>query len=1441
MEYWVQLAEATPYFTTDGSWFDAGSFSAVIGETGAATGSGYNATTGVRVQTGALNTSGPLAGWHHVAVVASPTMLTVAVDGVEGTPVARAGTPQTWSGGFRLETSSCTTTVGSDAFSEVAVYPYALSATAIANHACAGLGSGSNACGRASSSVAQGLGNHTASGGGLVGEPVNAVNGNLVENLTDLSAPPGVFGMDFTRTYNSEDGSDGLLGVGWTSPLDVSLAAFGSTADGDASYVLRMPDGSRYPIVQDGSGWSVPAALYATFTTAGGPKLSFGTGETWTFDSSGRLVSRTDGLGQSIVVAWAPSAGVLATVTSSNSGQAGWSYQLLGSAGRASGVVGPFPAGGSTTGAPRVDYHDATDDDGVHLDKVSRPYASGAAPVAWEHYGFDANGYVSTISDDYLGATQLTTVSSVFDVDGRVTSQTLLGGQTVTLAYAAGVTTVTNQGGASGPTDTLAYHYDSAGNITQVTDPWGNVSSQTMANDRPTGATRRPADGSSPAAVSGYTVDPTRGTTAAIARPNPSTGAAVADSGGKVSSYCSGDDRPTALTNSAGIAATLSYGSSGCAAGTGLPTTLTVGGATTTNAPVSVSGSATDLLASSTDADGDATYETWQVGRRQLLSSSDNPASGVFRTTFYGYDSAGRQTVVRTPAGVETWTSYNPDGTVASVVGPVTVANTTRGCPTVTTAAGALAASCTFPGSPPTGPTTASGYYLDGTLKQAVANGQTTTHAVTYPGGGGVVSTVTPPTHDEADGSHVAQVTVTTTDAMGRVVSTKVGDPAKPAEVATTTNTYEDPHNPTAGHLGRVSSTTSPTGVHTYYAYDNDGRVFLTQVGGTPPDRLLTGGLTMGSNGCWSVAAPYGDPGHTTSTTYDRRGRVTDVCGPAGDTSPTGAAVRSHTHTDYDSADRAVATTQGDSSGPQVKTRLAYDAVTGLLMQKVVDLDASGGTIDANDQVTQYFYSKAGRLLVSFTDPVDAATFTWPTAAPLATYDASGNPVINAQGTRVTQYKRDGAGQVTSTIDALGRTTADTYDADGNVAKHTLPGGYYHQYAYDAFGNVITDTTPTPAGGTGTVSRSWAYDNDDRLVATTTPPAPGNIVAATVARAYYPDGSLKWVTNALGGTASATNPNTTTYAYDSRGNRTQRTTLVNPNPAAPTTYNTVTQKWTYNLADHVTTARPDGTAGHAVAYTYDDDTNPNSASYPHGTTTAGQGTGRLRVVVQASGRSTTYGYGANGLATMVWNDQPSTTETTAQTWYDQLGRRTKVHDTLNGTSGEDSTYSYDALGDLTASSLPPSPSNPTPHYSYTYDLNGLPQSLSYPDGSQHTFFHDKLGRLTQSNVIWPGLGQADRGLRVRHQRQPHLGGRRLQPRGHYLDLPVQRRPLPLQLHPDHQHRPHHQHQHHLGRRWPRSIRDHRQHRADLRVRRRRPAHLADRWNLGTGLLVRLTR
>lgn len=1214
--------------------------------------------------------------------------------------------------------------LGTDSLAYIAMYDKALTADQIAAHAC--VGGVASACALAPDRVSRSFGNTAATNGFIDGEPVNSATGNMVETYTDVIAPGDVYGLDFVRTYNSLDGDRGLLGPGWSTSLDTSLVPLPA----DGGFILRLADGRRFSIGPDGSGgWLVPPELYAELTVvSGGYELRFGTGEVWAFDGAGRLTGKDDGLGQSVTISRG-SGGYPITATSSNAGEPGWSYQLLGGGpnGHASAVVGPYAAGGSSSGAPRVDFGYELSAFEQRLSKASRPFPSGSSPVAWQYYDADANGFVAAVRDDFgsPGPAQVTRVSTVFDDDGVVQEQSLLGGEHLTFDYSVpGETTIAHRPGPAGVAQELVVVHDEYGNVTSVRDPFGVSTDQSMTDDRPSSFRGRVGLGVGGSETT-YETDPTTGETVSVALPDPVTGAPVAGTGGAVTEFCPDGYRVRKSTSAAGVETIYTYGS-GCDAGVVLPTSVSEGGAVKSFEAQLVGTTASNLPVKVIDADGVEVRLHWDVGRRLLLSASDDPGTGP-RTTFYGYDDAGRRTVVRTPGGIESWALFNSDGTAHTEVGPVQVS---RSCAMTAT-------SCAFPASPPTGgPLVTGTHYGDGTVKSRTVNGQTTELAVTYPAGGGVVRTETPPQHRASDGSMVAEVRVTTEDALGRITSVRVGDPARPGELATTTFAYDDPLNPTAGALKRPSYTTGPTGVRTYFTYDADGNVINEQVGGVPPDRTAGPAPTVGSNGCWTITSPYGDPTRSTSMTYDARGRLTDVCGPTGDTGPSGA-VRSHTRYGYDNADRVVEVTDGDTAGVMLKQRSIYDPVTGRLTRTVVDQDASGG-LDDTDVVTEYVYTKAGRVAAIFTAPKDVVSFTWPTATPLATWNGAGDLVVNAQGTRVTTYAHDGAGQVSSMVDPANKSTTYTYTSDGQVLRETSPGGAYRQYGYDAFGNVASSTAPSPTG-TGSEVSTFTYDLDNRLVAMTTPAPPGQSTASTVDYGYYADGRLETVTNALGGAPSASNPNTVTYTYDSRGNRTGRASKNNPNPSSPATYVDVVQSWAYDVADNLVSASPDGTSAAATTYIYDDDLNPNDPAYPNGTTTPGQGTGRLRTIIQPSGRSQTMDHWNSGQVRHLWEKQGST-ETVIETFYDQRGRRIKVHDDLDGT-GQDTTYTWTTRSQLASVVKPALPTIADPSYSYTYSLAGTPMSLTYPDTSQHNFYHDALDRLTTVRIVWPGLGE----------------------------------------------------------------------------------------------------
>ena len=82
-------------------------------------------------------------------------------------------------------------------------------------------------------------------------DPVVVSSGKLYVPYTDVEIPgPGRFNhvnLNFTRSYNSRDNFDGVLGWGWVTNLDISLNFSGSAAafqDADGSLYFMQPNSS---------------------------------------------------------------------------------------------------------------------------------------------------------------------------------------------------------------------------------------------------------------------------------------------------------------------------------------------------------------------------------------------------------------------------------------------------------------------------------------------------------------------------------------------------------------------------------------------------------------------------------------------------------------------------------------------------------------------------------------------------------------------------------------------------------------------------------------------------------------------------------------------------------------------------------------------------------------------------------------------------------------------------------------------------------------------------------------------------------------------------------------------------------------------------------------------------------------------------------------------
>ncbi|MDZ7679295.1 MAG: hypothetical protein U5K29_12180 [Acidimicrobiales bacterium] len=130
-------------------------------------------------------------------------------------------------------------------------------------------------------------------------------------------------------------------------------------------------------------------------------------------------------------------------------------------------------------------------------------------------------------------------------------------------------------------------------------------------------------------------------------------------------------------------------------------------------------------------------------------------------------------------------------------------------------------------------------------------------------------------------------------------------------DAATTTYLY--------GRLSRLTTEISPEGLETHFGYDADGNRTTTVLGPDPADES-----------------------RTTTSVFDKMGRVVEQLGPVGAVDADGAAVRSRSTTIYDKAGRLIETTEG-AGEDMTRTWFRYDDA-GRLRFEIVDSMATRPT-----------------------------------------------------------------------------------------------------------------------------------------------------------------------------------------------------------------------------------------------------------------------------------------------------------------------------------------------------------------------------------------------------------------------------------------------------------------------------------------------------------------
>jgi len=643
-------------------------------------------------------------------------------------------------------------------------------------------------------------------------------------------------------------------------------------------------------------------------------------------------------------------------------------------------------------------------------------------------------------------------------------------------------------------------------------------------------------------------------------------------------------------------------------------------------------------LTSSTDPLGHKTTNVYD-SNRNLLSTTDS----LNHTTSYTYDSNGNRTSVTYPhtaisTNTKSTTVYNqysePTSTMDELGNLRTFNYDVNYNPqSVTDALGTLASFLFNP----------NGTMAAGAIGYDITSAPSMASQFAYDADGNLTSRT----------DALGRTTSYTYNSLGQKTSMTIPVPSgSSASAATTTYSYDALGNltQTAAPLGRTTGSTyddngnkvtdtDARGNITHYTYDALNRLILT----TYPDSTTSSKTYDFRN---NVVKETDQAGNVTLNGYDLAGRLISVTRGYGTSnaattnytyyedgrqkSETDALGHTTTYT-YDAADNLLSV-----SGPHGSFQYGYD-----------DARNRVSMTDGNSNTTQYKYDARKRLTKTI-----YADGTFTTDA----YDGPGNLIsVTDQANHTVQYTYDAANQLHSVIqasspDPSNNTTVAGHDADGNPISLEDANAHTTSSSFDLLGELTGKTLPD---GTLTESRgydhagnltslthfngkttTYTYDSLNRLLSRVPDPTTGE---PTVSFTYTPTGKRQTMTDASG---------TTTYSYDSLDRLTSKATPEG------------TLSYTYDAVGHLASMTSSNPGGVSVSYSYDS-------------------LNRLSTVVDnrlAGSNTTTYSYDtANNVVTVAY---PNGVQTQFQ--YDTLNRVSALATQTTGYS-----YTRDAAGKLT--------------------------------------------------------------------------------------------------------------------------------------------------------------
>lgn len=975
------------------------------------------------------------------------------------------------------------------------------------------------------------------------GDPINYATGSFFEEEDDY-AGAGRFPVALKRYYNSQDAGAHGFGVQWRGTYSRSLATTSATTvqttrDDGSVFTFTLVKGVWTPdsdvnvkLTQTASGWIYVSALDEVETyNAGGQLRSIasraGLTKTFAYDAQGRLGKATDPFGRALTFTYAsPTSPLIAQVSGPDGGVYVYAYD---SQNRLVSVTHP------DNSKRQYVYENASfpnfltgvvDEDGARF-----------ATIAYDSTG-------RAISSQHAGGADLTQVDYTYVSLGVITITNAIGGHDIYLLQgvngsAKQLQTLRNCSNCPSSVGAILNDsYDANGNVTQVTDFNGNVTSHVYDLTRNLEISRTLASGETITTA----WSPAYRLPIRIQEPNRLT-SFVYDAHGNLLG------KTIAALGTTPGASTWSYTYNG----QGQPLTAN-------------------------DPDGHVTRYAYDA--QGDLASVTNALGQV--TAFTRYDANGRPLSITDPNGMVTTVTYNFRGQVTSLAArqlKTTNAYDPAGQLIKQTKPDGAYLGFTYDAAHRlTGVADALGDTIVYTLDAAGNRTQeqvfdpkktlTRTHSRVYDGFSRLVQDIG--AQNQTSTAYYDQNDNLTSvyDPNNFQTSMSFDRLNRPSSLA---DAYYHTTNLTYDAMGRLYQVRDPRGLTTTYADNPLDEPQAT----TSPD---TGATTRTYDAAGNVLTSTDARGVTTTFAYDALNRMTRQS-PAGSTTITfqydqGAFGLGHltamsdatgvTRWTYDPFGRVVSRQQ-TAGGRTLTTLYAYGAANGHLLSMTYPSGA----------VTSYVYDRDGRVSAIQYTPAGGGTAralvsniayqpfgpvrSWTAgngASYSRAYDQDGRiaaismPAGEAislsydPGSRITAMTDTKAPAKAFTYDAVNRlngytvagvTQTYTYDADGNRLSYadnaatplsltysydsnsnhllSISGGSTETYGYDAAGEV--DTHQTPA-----TSFAFAYDGRGRMIQ-------GAVGAAV--EAYGVNGLGQRLTKTPSGGGA------TTFAYDEAG------------------------------------------------------------------------------------------------------------------------------------------------------------------------------------------------------------------------------------------------------------------------------------------------------------------